>query len=127
MPRPSVTFEMPYAAYLEREMKRRMHPNRERILKVIKKHPRITISRIAGILGMTHWGVLHHVTRLMSDGLIHSVEGEREPGTTHYPGAGFCCGPKPEVVVEKKLACEIPKQWDVLAHFFGRIAEPVAA
>jgi hypothetical protein len=106
-------------------MKRQMHPSRELVLKAIRRYPEITVSRIASATGLTKNAVQNHVQQLLAEDLIHSVKLPQSPGRLRTSMNGYHYGSNPEpAVVSSEPA---PAQWDVLAHFFGRIAVPEAA
>jgi hypothetical protein len=103
----------------------RMSPHRKTVLKVIKKNPYVTSSRIAELTGLTYNSVKHHVEQLTIDDVIHSVAVASEKGGGQWVRKAHCFGPCPDLTLVRSR--KVPAQWDVLAHFFGRIAEPVAA
>jgi predicted ArsR family transcriptional regulator len=119
---------MRFAAYLERKMKTQMHPSRELVLKAIRKHPEATVNKIAYVTGLSGTAVRKHAARLMLDELIHEVKLDSKSGARNLPANGYRFGKDLDAEAARERAKRAPKQWDVLAYFFGRIAaEPAAA
>jgi hypothetical protein len=90
------------------------------VLEAIVASPNITIMQITKKTGLSRTTVRTVVVELSGSGHVHAVLLPRENGMGGDQSRGFSVDPN-----YKQEAP--PKTWDVLAHFFGRIAEPAAA
>lgn len=106
-------------------MKRRMHQSRELVIDAIRKHPDVTADRIASMTGLSVNAVRLQIANLVDDDKIHEVKQAQKPGRLRIPMKGYRSGRNPaHEAVHEGLA---PARWDVLDHFFGRVAVPEAA
>lgn len=106
-------------------MKRQKHPSRELVLKAIRNHPETTVNKIAAITGLTENAIRNHVSQLVIDDLIYPVRLAQKPGRLRTAMLAYRPGKNPAPVAKREATA--PQQWEVLARFFGRIAEPAAA
>ncbi|MGZ4872758.1 MAG: winged helix-turn-helix domain-containing protein [Candidatus Angelobacter sp.] len=98
-------------------MKNKFSPqSREAVLETIKARPNISAKQIAEAVGLSYRSVAMIVAVLADEGVVGWVDllPSREARQGHC--RGYYVG-----------SMGIPAAWDVLAHFFGRIAEPAAA
>lgn len=93
--------------------------SREEVLETIRRTPNITAGAIAKEVGLSSGRVLTILSDLRESGLIDWRMLPPEAGVSRSPRRGY--------FTEGMSAGGIPAAWDVLAHFFGRIAVPVAA
>jgi len=98
---------------------------REVVLETLKGHPYATARDIADLTGFTYDSVKNHLNQLEAGEVIHSVALDREVGSSLWIRKAYCYGLSADMTAARSK--EPPKQWDVLAYFFGRIAEPAAA
>ena len=101
---------------------KRKTEDREKVLEAIKKRPYVTAARLSEVTGISVHAVVRHVTYLAVNEVIHSMSIEPKPGARQSHGIGYRFGTHPDIVAARESAKRIPAAWDVLAHFFGRIA-----
>ena len=50
---------------------------REKILRLVRENPQVSMDELASALGITRWGVVWHVRRLKTEGLLKRVGPDR--------------------------------------------------
>lgn len=94
--------------------------SREEVLNTIQRMPNITMGQIQKEVGLSSSRTCKILAMLTDSGLVQWKLLPPESGVRNNPRRGYFIG--------EPTAPGIPAAWDVLAHFFGRIAaEPVAA
>jgi predicted ArsR family transcriptional regulator len=93
--------------------------SRDEVLETIQRMPNITAGEIAKEVGLSSGRVLSILSELKEQGRIDWKMLPPEQGIRNNPRRGYFVG--------EYRGSAIPKAWDVLAHFFGRFAEPAAA
>jgi predicted ArsR family transcriptional regulator len=94
--------------------------SRQEVLDTIQCTPNITAGEIAKEVGLSSGRVLSILSDLKEQGRIDWKMLPPEQGIRNNPRRGYFVG--------EYQGSAIPKAWDVLAHFFGRIAaEPAVA
>jgi predicted ArsR family transcriptional regulator len=93
--------------------------SRAEVLDTIRRTPNLTAGEIAKEVGLSSGHVLSILSDLKEQGHIDWKMLPPEKGIRNNPRRGYFAG--------EYQGSAIPKAWDVLAHFFGRFAEPAAA
>jgi hypothetical protein len=94
--------------------------SREEVLDAIRRAPGITADLIQMEVGIKSRQVFKILLALTDEGLIGWTVLPSEPGVRRSPRRGY--------FIAQRRYVKIPAAWDVLAHFFGRIAaEPAIA
>jgi hypothetical protein len=93
--------------------------SRDEVLEVIRTTPNLTMGEIQKEVGLSGSRTCKILAGLTDSGLVQWKLLPPERGVRNNPRRGYFIG--------EYQASKIPAAWDVLAHFFGRIAEPVAA
>lgn len=91
--------------------------NREKILKAIKRHPRVTVFELMRLVNRPRRSIIHHVSQLLRDGTIHSIPLPARPGINEVR-----CGYEIAPAKAKPVATPahiVPARWDPLAFLFG--------
>lgn len=92
--------------------------DRERILRVIKRNPRVTILEIAQSLDIQRGSIAAHIKQFQREGLIRAIQLPARPTIDEIRNGYEFILPEPKPVVPYKPP--VPKQWDPLAFLFGR-------
>lgn len=93
--------------------------SRDEVLASVRATPNITAGEVAREVRLSTSRVLKILVDLTDEGLVDWKILPAEGGAWRSPRRGYFAGQRQEQ--------KIPAAWDVLAHFFGRIAVPEAA
>lgn len=90
--------------------------DRNKVLMMIKRKPRMTIFELTRSTGRTRHSVIYHVTQLIREGRVQAVQLPARPGVSEVRnGYEIAVNAAPGTAVKNI----IPPHWDVLSHFFG--------